>query len=156
MRRFFFLLLLAATTLSGCSKSDQPADLVTSVRSDDPAMNAAIDRARSEVDVFIKILDAGDADSYSVKVPITDHGKTEHFWLSNITYADGLFTGSIDNTPEVVSNVKMGQQITVKKTEISDWLYMKNGKMYGNYTVRVLLPKMPPEDAAKIRAMLVE
>lgn len=155
MRRRFVSFLLALVLMS-YARPVAANDAVYDVDSADPAMNAAIARARSEVDSFIKILNSGGADSYSVKVPIADHGETEHFWLSDITYADGVFTGTIDNDPETVHNVKLGQKYSVKKIDISDWLYMKNGKMYGNYTVRVLLPKLPPEEAAKIRAMLAD
>ena len=44
--------------------------------------------------------------------------------------------------------------MTVDSSQVADWLYMKAGKMYGNFTVRVLLPKMAPEDQAKIRALM--
>ena len=50
--------------------------------------------------------------------------------------------------------MKFGQTITVTKGEISDWLYMREGKMYGNYTLRPLLATMPPEEAARFKAML--
>jgi uncharacterized protein YegJ (DUF2314 family) len=162
------LSLVAALTgpmlLSGCSQSPEPAkdkapngdnpDPVISVSGEDKEMNAAIARARSEVDAFITILNAHGADSFSVKMPVHDGKQVEHFWLTNVTYADGVFTGEIDNDPEFVHTVKLGQTVSVKKEEISDWLYMKDGKMYGNYTVRVLLPKMDPDEAAKIKAML--
>jgi uncharacterized protein YegJ (DUF2314 family) len=131
-----------------------PDDKVTMVDKDDPDMLAAFAKARSETDNFIAIMIAGTGDSYSVKVAVTDNGQTEYFWLDGLTYANGVFSGTIDNDPELVKNVKMGQPINVKKEDIYDWLYMKDGKMYGNYTVRVLLPKMSKEDADKIRAML--
>ena len=63
-------------------------------------------------------------------------------------------SGTIDNDPELVHNVKIGQKMTVDSSQVADWLYMKAGKMYGNFTVRVLLPKMAPEDQAKIRALM--
>jgi uncharacterized protein YegJ (DUF2314 family) len=55
-----------------------------------------------------------------------------------------------------VRNVKMGQKWTIKKAEISDWMFMRGGKMYGNYTMRPLLKAMPEDQAAKYRAMLAE
>jgi len=136
------------------SPASTSVDGVTVVDKDDPAMLAAFDKARGETDNFIAIMAAGTGGSYSVKVAVTDNDQTEYFWLDNLTYANGVFSGTIANEPELVKNVKMGDHIDVKKEAIYDWLYMKDGKMYGNYTVRVLLPKMSKEDADKVRAML--
>jgi hypothetical protein len=35
-------------------------------------------------------------------------------------------------------------------------MYAANQKMHGNYTLRALLPKMPPHEAAKYRAVLAD
>jgi uncharacterized protein YegJ (DUF2314 family) len=152
MKPLTLLVLLCILTI-GCA---HPEDPVISVSSDDKEMNAAIAKAKASVDMFLTNINSKDVTSYSIKVPVTDHGQTEHFWLADVTYANGVFTGKIDNDSELVKNVKLGQKIEVKKEDISDWLYMKGDKMYGNYTVRVLIPKMSQEDADKIRAMLAD
>ena len=59
------------------------------------------------------------------------------------------------NRPNVKS-VKMGERIEVPEEKISDWLYMRDGKMVGNYTVRPLLKTMAVEEAATVKAMLAE
>lgn len=46
--------------------------------------------------------------------------------------------------------------IKVRNEDISDWLFMRDGKMYGNYTLRPLLATMPEEAAAYYKAMLAE
>jgi uncharacterized protein YegJ (DUF2314 family) len=123
---------------------------------DEEEMSRAIARARSEVDTFIAVLENRSGSDFAVKVPIEDKGKTEHFWLTDVSHRDGKFTGQIGNDPGLVTNVKFGQTITVTKGEISDWLYMREGKMYGNYTLRPLLATMPPEEAARFKAMLAD
>jgi uncharacterized protein YegJ (DUF2314 family) len=55
-----------------------------------------------------------------------------------------------------VKNVKIGQKWKIKKEDISDWLFMRDGKMHGNYTMRPLLKTMPKDEAAKFRSMLAE
>ncbi len=125
-------------------------DKTVNIADDDQEMNAAIARARSEVNDFIKVIQKGNR-QVSVKVAIEDHGKVEHFWLKDITYKNGFFAGIIDNEPEVVSNTALGRKVSVKKEAISDWLYVQNGKMIGNYTLRVALKKMPKKDADAIR-----
>ncbi|MBA3936361.1 MAG: DUF2314 domain-containing protein [Planctomycetes bacterium] len=91
---------------------------------------------------------------YNIKVQIQDEHGTEYFWLSDVTLKGDAFTGKIDNDPEIVKNVKIGDERTVPKAGIADWMYMKNRKMYGNYTLRVLLKKMDKDEAAKYRAIL--
>jgi uncharacterized protein YegJ (DUF2314 family) len=149
MRALYLLAYLAAAMLA--LRADDP---MISVDSDDAQMNAAIAHAKATLSSFIKIYQSSGADSYSIKLPITDKGQTEFFWLSDISYADGKFTGTIDNDPELVHNVKLGQKMTVDSSQVADWLYMKGDKMYGNFTMRVLLPKMSPDDQAKMRALM--
>ena len=136
-----------------CSCSRKPETLVEGGY-DEQEMDAAIARARKEVDSFIAELSKRNGTDFAVKVPIEDNEEVEHFWLTDIVYRDEKFHGVIGNEPGVVTNVKMGQKWSVKKSEISDWMFMRDGKMHGNYTVRPLLKTMPEEEAAGIRSML--
>jgi uncharacterized protein YegJ (DUF2314 family) len=148
------VLLLFLLGASGCGKS-APDTLVESGY-DEQEMNTAIARARSEVESFIKELSNPTGDGHAVKAPIEDAGKTEHFWLTDVSFQDGEFKGTINNDPGIVGNVKFGQTWTIKKTEISDWMYMRDGKMYGNYTMRPLLKTMPEDEAVKYRSILAD
>ena len=147
----FFLVLLA---VSGCVKPT-PDTLVKSGY-DEQEMNAAIAKARSEVDSFIGELTNPTGTDHAVKVPIEDAGETEHFWLVDVSFANGEFKGTINNDPGMVGSVKIGQSWTAKMAEISDWMFMRNGKMYGNYTMRPLLKAMPEDEAAKYRSILAD
>jgi len=148
------LTLLMCTTLAiasvGCSS--KPETLIEGGY-DEAEMAAATQRAIDEVDAFIGELNAGRSESHAVKAPIEDAGETEHFWLTGVTFADNKFTGTIDNEPGMVSNVTLGQEYTLGKTEISDWMYMRDGKLYGNYTMRPLLASMPEAEAERFRSM---
>jgi uncharacterized protein YegJ (DUF2314 family) len=146
-------LLLGLILLSGCSSSKSPSTLVEGGY-DQNEMDASIARARLEVDSFIAEMAKGNGTDFAVKVPIQQKDETEHFWLTDVVYHNGKFEGVIGNEPGIVTNVKMGQRWSVKKSEISDWLFMRDGKMYGNYTVRPLLKTMPEEEAAKVKSML--
>lgn len=151
-RRTALVLMLLTGICCSCGKAT-PETLVTN-NFDEKEMDAAIARARSEVDAFIEELKKGADKDYSVKVPIEDKGKTEHFWLTDIAYRDGEFEGKIGNDPGIVTNVKFDQKWTVKKDAISDWMFMRDDKIHGNYTLRPLLKTMPKDEAEKIRSML--
>jgi uncharacterized protein YegJ (DUF2314 family) len=148
-------LVLVPLFLVFCSCSQQPETLVDGGY-DEAEMDAAIARARSEVDAFIAELDAGNGTNFAVKAPIEDDGETEHFWLTDVVYRDGEFEGVIGNDPGIVTNVKFGQKWTIEKSDISDWMFMRDDKMHGNYTMRPLLKTMPEQEAAKFREMLAE
>jgi uncharacterized protein YegJ (DUF2314 family) len=156
MKRFLPVLALTglAALLSACSDSrPKPETLVEHY--DESDMNEAIATARSRVDEFIDVLARGDADTFSVKVPITDPNGTEHFWLTDVTYSDGSFTGLIGNDPGIVENVEFGQSRTVAKDAISDWMFTRGDKIHGGLTIDPLLPTFPKEEADELRAQLV-
>lgn len=119
-------------------------------------MDAAIQRARSEVDDFIREFEAGNGVDFSVKVPVTDGQYTEHFWLSDLKYENGQFSGLIANDPGYVTNVEFGQPWTVRKMEITDWMFTRNNKIHGNYTMRPLLKTLPEEQAEEMRSRLAD
>jgi uncharacterized protein YegJ (DUF2314 family) len=129
---------------------------VITVEEDDPEMNAAIAKARSTLPEFWKHFDSpgpGEG-NFVLKVEINDGKVGEHFWVSSLERKDGKLLGTIDNEPSLVKNVKNGERIEIPQDKISDWMYMRNGKMVGNETARPLLKKMPKEEAEAVRAML--
>jgi uncharacterized protein YegJ (DUF2314 family) len=151
----FSRLLVGLLVLSIVGCNSKPETLITE-EYDQAEMDAAIARARGEVDAFIAELNNPTGEDHAVKAPVQDGEATEHFWLTGVSFRDGKFHGTINNDPGIVSNVKFGQSWSLSKEEISDWMYMRDGKMYGNYTMRPLLKTLPDEEAAQYRAMLAE
>ena len=138
--------------LSACSKRDK----VVNVESDDPEMLAAIAKARETLSQFWQVFDKrghGESD-FSLKVKITDKRGTEHFWATDIERRDGKTMGTINNDPNIVASVKLGDRVEIPEADISDWLYMQDGKMVGNETLRPLLKKMPAAEADKLKKMM--
>jgi uncharacterized protein YegJ (DUF2314 family) len=146
-------LLIALMVGLCCACAKSPETLMKSGY-DEREMDAAIARARSEVDSFIAELSKQNGADFAVKAPIEDRGQVEHFWLTSVVFKDGQFEGEIGNDPGIVRNVKLGQKWTIKKMEISDWMFMRDGKMHGNYTMRPFFKSMPAEEAAKMKSIL--
>lgn len=119
-------------------------------------MDGAIGRARSETDQFIEQMSSGLGEQFGVKAAIEDDGKVEHLWLREIVYSDGQFEGLISDDPATVSNVKQGQKWTVSRDEISDWQFVREGKIHGNYTMRPLLKTMPAAEAEQFLSTLAQ
>lgn len=130
---------------------------VRQTASDDEAMASAIQTARETVIAEIEPFLAGQRPEFMVKVGITDaHEQTEHMWLAGVSYAEGAFSGHITEAPHTLEGFQEGQRFQIPPDGISDWMYLQDGRMYGNYTLRAMLPSMPEEEAAKYRAILAE
>lgn len=157
MTRTLSLLLtlgLLLTTLTACSKRDK----VIFVADDDPEMVAAMAKARGSLPQFWKVFEKrerGEA-KFGLKVKITDKKGTEFFWASDIKRQDGKVMGTIDNDPNIVTTVKLGDRIEIPEADISDWLYMREGKMVGNETLKPLLKTMPPEEVARFKSIMAD
>jgi uncharacterized protein YegJ (DUF2314 family) len=147
--------------LTACGKHGSGGgveDKVISVSGEDAEMNAAIAKGRETLPEFWKVFKDkphGESD-FALKVKISDSHGVEYFWVVDIERSGGKIRGTINNDPETVKSVKLGDKMEVPEADISDWIYMRDGKMVGNYTVRPLLKRMAPEEAAAIKKTLAE
>ena len=89
-----------------------------------------------------------------MKVPVKDEHGTEYFWVADLKRQNGAVSGEINNEPEIVHSVKLGDRITIPEAEISDWMYVRGGKIYGNETVHAQYKTMSPEEAAAVKKMM--
>lgn len=144
------LLFLVSTSYAA------PLDTLVTDGYDEKEMDQAIAKAKKTVDKFIKVLQSGKGKHFAVKAPIHDGEAVEHFWITDLSYKDGKFIGLINNDPGIVKNVTIGQKWTIDKKDISDWMFMRDNKMHGNFTLRPLLKTMPEAEAKKLRAILVD
>ena len=134
--------------LAGCSRNSE-GDNYTQVRSDDAAMNAAIEKAKSTVGEFVTAFHAQKPNSkdFFVKKPYpTPSGEREHMWIEVLEEDKGVLKGRIANEAEETRKVKLGQLVSLKLSEISDWKYQNGKKLVGGYTIRYFVEKMPPKE----------
>jgi uncharacterized protein YegJ (DUF2314 family) len=138
--------------LTACSKQDK----VIGVADDDPEMTAAIAEARETLPQFWQVFDKpeGGESDFALKVKITDERGVEHFWVTDIERRDGKMMGTINNDPDTVASVKLGDKIEIPEADISDWLYMRDGKMVGNLTLKPLFKQMPEEEVERLKKIM--
>lgn len=160
----FAALLIAVVTacvfsliITGCSDAGRE-DKVVTVEDDDAEMNAAIAQARSSLPQFWQTFEkpANGETDFALKVRITDANGTEHFWATEVERRGGIIKGTIGNDPDTVKSVKLGERIVIPEADISDWLYMRNGKMVGNATVKPLLKQMPPVEVERLKNLMAD
>jgi uncharacterized protein YegJ (DUF2314 family) len=161
-RLLFFAAGCAVVFVAGCGQSSSYKDggvvqragdpNVVGVRSEDAAMNAAMRTARSTVQTFITALKAQKPGQleFAVKKRFSDSYGDEHMWIGDLRYDGKAFHGRLNNRPVDVRAIKLGDAVTVAPDEISDWMYVDNGKLVGGYTIRVLVDKLPPNERKQV------
>jgi uncharacterized protein YegJ (DUF2314 family) len=149
MRLYLSILMAAgAIALAGCSHGKEDSNY-THVESDDAAMNAAIEKAKSTVNEFIQAFHAQNPGTkgFYVKKPYkTPTGQMEHMWIEVQEEQDGVLKGRIANEAEETREVKIGQTVTLKTPEISDWKYQDGKKLVGGFTIRYFVERMSPKE----------
>lgn len=146
------LILLAA-----CSGSPSPdvlhrpgEPLVVSFADGDAEMGAAVLQARATFAGFAERLPtlAATGAHFSVKVPIPAGAGTEHVWLGAVETQNGQVRGTIDNVP-VDASRELGDVVSVSETEISDWMAVVDGRLYGGFTVHVIRARLSEAERAE-------
>lgn len=149
MRTFSIILLaLGLIGLAGCSRSDEGGNY-THVEDNDAAMNAAIAKAKATSAEFIAAFHAqkpGTKDFFVKKPYPTPKGSQEHMWIEVHEEHDGVLKGVVANEAEDTRAVKMGDEVTVNISEISDWKYQDGKKLIGGYTIRYFIDRMSPKE----------
>ncbi len=125
------------------------------VRKEDAEIAAARQKARATLPEFFATMRNAKPSmkTFSVKVAVRDDHGVEYFWIKSFAPKGDRFTGTIDNTPRVVRSVAQGQTIEFAESEITDWMFMDNGRMKGNFSACALLAREPKDqqDAVKTR-----
>jgi uncharacterized protein YegJ (DUF2314 family) len=121
------------------------------VSDNDKRMDRAVENAQRSLGFFIAALRAkkGGDTVFEIKKGFIDGDKVEHLWIKRVTYDGKKFHGQIDNRPEEVNNVQLGQRVTVAPQDVTDWMFLKDGKLIGGYTTRVLYARLSPEGKAE-------
>lgn len=105
-------------------------------------MEAAIAEARNRWPEFSRIFQSRiveEGKPFIVKAPFTEGEETEHMWLTVDEIEGDIITGTLANQPHRLLDYHEGQQITVKATELTDWLCVgPDGGPLGGWTNKVL------------------
>lgn len=133
-------------------------DKVVQVPNEDREMSQAITTARAKLAMFWEVYERKphNESDFNLKVRISDGRNAEHFWLSDIERRDGKLYGVVANDPNNVHTVSKGERIEIPEDDISDWLFFRDGKMVGNYTMRAMFKYMPQEQVEQWKRQLAD
>ena len=144
-------LLAGLLLLTGC---DDGGSSVQMVSADDPEMNAAIQEARETVgDLVLQLPELQSAGAQvSIKVPVSEGDKTEHIWLANLRYENGLVHGQLANAPADLPSWSYGDPVEVPLERISDWMVVLEGQLFGGYTLFAMRDRMQGDQRRRFEA----
>jgi len=148
-------LALAPTTANATAPAGTADDPIYNVSADDAQMNAAIARGRATLAEFYRRLAApraGDGE-FMVKFDIDPTDGVEYVWAVELDRSRTPMTGILINQP-VYTDDREGDRVAIPEDRIIDWGYRSGRVMQGSFTNRVLIERMPPEEAAPFRRFL--
>ena len=151
MKRLVALAMAILAVAVGCRKSD---DAVVKVKAEDSEMNAAISAAQASITNFMAVFlnPQTNQQYFLVKGRFTAGRVVEHIWVADLRYDGGVFHGVIANEPEGISGLRFKQPVKVQLGQISDWMFVQDGKLVGGFTSRVLRTRMTAQQRRELDA----
>ena len=128
---------------AGCG-SPNPA--VINVEEDDAAMNTAIAEAAQTFDFFVENWQTMKSDSVAFKVHVKAGDDVEHIWFTPVSINEDQLVGICANEPVRIPGLKIGDQRTFSRDDLSDWIILDGNQCHGGYTIEVM-SMMAPQDA---------
>ena len=133
------LVLVAIVAYMISSISGQKPGHIVRINSKNPALEAAIKEARSGLDAFIKELAAPKpGEGFAVRGTFQTIEGPEYLWVRSPVFADDKFTGKLDQQPIAVKGKNKGDEVTVAKKDVVDWLIKDDTGVRGAVTEKVL------------------
>jgi len=125
------------------------------VAAEDKEMNAAKAKAIASLPEFYARLaqPTTGTTEYMIKFDILPGEDAEFVWATDLDRAGAPMTGVLVNQPEATDH-RIGQRVPIPEADIVDWTYRKGGVMQGGFTNRVLLERMPADEAESFRKYL--
>lgn len=139
---------LAAPQLAGETppKPDNSAAALAfvHVHDADKAMDEAVHEALRTLGKFTTALTTPKSGQrgFAVKKRCTKGDKCEHLWLTAVRFDGRDLRGKVDNDPIELKTPRLGEEVTVQPEEITDWMYIENGRLVGGYTLRVYYSRL--------------
>lgn len=116
---------------------------------DNKDMNAAIEAAARTLPEFERLL--ADKDSSMTGFSVKMQFGNEHMWLNELHHKEGKLYGVLDSDPMYVEDLNYGDTLPIKRESISDWCYIKKGKMIGGYTIRVMYNNLGEDEQKEFK-----
>jgi uncharacterized protein YegJ (DUF2314 family) len=119
---------------------------------EDETLNQIAREARENFPDFIGTMQnpGPDEGNFRVKYPFTAEPgsafNNEYVWLENIFFEDGRYYGTVANRPYYLGSLQKGDLAAFEEGAISDWMYIRTGKIIGGRSIKYLIEQIPEPD----------
>lgn len=130
----------------------KPKSKVFHARTDDPAMDVAMRKARATFKYlwreltwdYRRIIPALELAAVKAAFSDAESGPddVEHMWLGEIEFDGDVIEATLLNQPNRVRSVRSGDRISLPPDQIEDWMYAMEGRAYGGFTVHAMRARM--------------
>ncbi len=126
------------------------------VANNDAAMNAALKRGQATLPQFVTALKnpRSTQSNFAVYARFSNGKNNEYLWLEPVQISGTRFQGRINNTPELLTHLKLGQTVNIAAKDVGDWMFIEKGKLVGGQTSRVLRNQMNDKERVGFDASL--
>ena len=134
---------------------------VMGVSEENALMNAAIQNAVENIDVFFDALETGNhpRETFMLKILTeTAPEEFEHMWYIFVeTSSDDKVSGILTHNPYAAgSEYKAGEVYELEPSMVTDWRYQEGEKLRGDFTTRVIISFMQDDDPEQAAAFLAD
>ena len=149
------LLVIGGQPAAAVEPALQESEPIVNVAADDAEMNAAKARGIATLPQFYERLAAPAADEteFMIKFDILPGDEAEFVWAADLDRSRVPMTGMLVNQP-IHTDHRIGQRVPIAEGDVIDWTYRRGRVMQGGFTNRVLLDRLPADQAAEFRAYL--
>jgi uncharacterized protein YegJ (DUF2314 family) len=122
-----------------------------SVRSGDLQVIAAIEKARSTLPQFLRTVEHPklSQNSFLVRVAFLEGEKVEHIWIADLDLSGNTPQGVIAEKPRI-KRLRFMEWVSFDPDDITDWMYIEDGRLIGGYTTRLLQEHLSPEERKQL------
>lgn len=95
--------------------------------------------AKARFPEFVEAFRQRRGNLFSVKAPVSREDRTEHIWIDLVAIEGDELRGVLGNDPLDLPGLRMGSAIVVPVSDVEDWVYVRDGKMAGGFSTKILL-----------------
>ncbi len=118
----------------------------------DDEMNEAVHLARTTMSVFLNAFaKPKPTQRFLLKVRFEHDGKFEHIWLADLDLSRIPSAGTVANEP-CLPSLTFKQRVQFNPADITDWMFVDDGKLVGGYSTRLLRSRLSPTERVEYDA----
>ena len=123
------------------------------------AMIVASEQAQARFEEFWAHYSAPAENEYDFRIKIDVPGEVEPtvegggLWVEEVIPVEAGYSGL---AAAATGTIGEGEPVTFAARDIRDWSFVRGEQLLGHYTTRVMLPRLPPEQADALKSMFAE